>query len=130
MPLSLEPMSDSDSVFGYTVSELQTGLDVEGSMISGTLNYIDSGSLATTWGNGNFMALDLSGNDFGDLTSVKVGLSPSAGSGLVEILTDPDRNGVFKVTDKDNQKFVVVQSDGVSTLTTEYSLSGLVLADE
>ena len=39
-------------------------------------------------------------------TSVKVGLDPSQSSGLVEIIDDPDKNGVFKITDKDTQVFL------------------------
>ena len=93
--------------------------------MTGTLKYIGSGEPATTWGAGNFMALN-----FDDLatnaTSIKVGLEPSVSSGLVEISED-DHSGIFKVTDKDNQKFVTVITDGVHTVKTEYDLSGLTL---
>lgn len=57
-------------------------------------------------------------------------MQPSQGSGLVEIINDPDKNGVFKVTDKNIQKFVIVQTDGKSTTTTIYDLSGLTLETE
>ena len=65
-----------------------------------------------------------------DATSVKVGMEPSMGSGLVELLDDPDRNGVFKVTDKNNQVFKVVSSNGVLTHTQTYDLSGLTCETE
>lgn len=69
-------------------------------------------------------------------TSVKVGLRPTYGgaggttpidddSGLVEILGDPQMNGVFMVNDKTTQKFVVVTTDGTNTNRKEYSLTGL-----
>lgn len=60
-----------------------------------------------------------------EATSVKVGMDPSQGSGLVEIINDPDKNGVFKVTDKDTQTFVVESSDGVRTTRQTFNLSGL-----
>lgn len=61
-------------------------------------------------------------------TSIKVGLEPSVSSGLVEISED-DHSGIFKVTDKMNQKFVTVVTDGAHTVRTEYDLSGLTLQD-
>ena len=78
----------------------------------------------TDWGAGNFLALKFTDID-ADATSVKVGLDPSQGSGLVEIINDPDKDGVFKITDKDTQKFVVVQSDGLYTKKQTFDLSDL-----
>ena len=120
-------MASSDDLWGTPVSDVQTNVTIENNAIKGTLKYVDSGALADGWGAGNFLALDLSSNDFDDLTSVKVGMEPSAGSGLVELIDDPDKNGVFKVTDKYNQKFVVVSTDGKNTVTQKYTLSGLTL---
>lgn len=120
-------MASSDDLWGTTVSDVQTDVTIANNAISGTLKYVDSGALADGWGAGNFLALDLSSNDFDDLTSVKVGMEPSAGSGLVELINDPDKNGVFKVTDKYNQKFVIVSTDGKNTVTQKYALSGLTL---
>ncbi len=59
-----------------------------------------------------------------------VGLEPSQGSGLVELINDPDKNGVFKITDKNTQKFKVVQkckdSSGNSYTNVQvFDLSGL-----
>lgn len=76
-----------------------------------------------TWGAGHFLVLKFTTEDWSDFTSVKVGLDPSEGSGLVEIINDPDKSGVFKVTNDVVQRFKVV-ADG-STRT--YDLSGLVL---
>ena len=129
--LSLEPMSGSDTVFGHTVSDLQTNVAVMGQYVTGKLKYVSEGSLPTTWGAGNFFAFDLSGNDFDGFTSVKVGLDPSPGSGLVEIIDDPDKNGTCKVTDKNTQKFVIeATTDGGFTHRREYDLSGLVVESE
>lgn len=89
---------------------------------------LTSGALVDTWGEGYFVALKFSGFDPA-ATSVKVGLDPSYGSGLVEILTDPDKNGVFKITDKDTQKFKVVSTDGHNSTTQEFDLSELTLTE-
>ena len=76
------------------------------------------------------MALEFDA-DWEDFNSVKVGMNPSEGSGLVEILSDPDKNGVFKVTDKDTQKFKIVGTDSAGhEVVAEYDLSGLTLTDE
>lgn len=98
---------------------------MDGDKITGTLKYVDSGALATDWGAGNFIALDFSGIDTTGLTSLKVGLVPSEGTGLVEAIGDPDLNGVFKVTDKDAQVFRIVASDGKSVAQRDWSLAGL-----
>lgn len=120
-------MASSDDLWGTSVSDVQTNVSIANNAITGTSKYVSSGALADGWGAGNFIAVDLSSNDFSGLTSVKVGMEPSAGSGLVELITDPDKNGVFKITDKYNQKFVVVQTNGTNTTTQKYSLSGLTL---
>lgn len=119
--------SQLSTLFNTAVSDIQgSDVTVTDNAIVGTLKYLDSGDIADYWGAGNFVALK-----FSDIpntaTSVKVGLEPSAGSGLVEIIDDPDKNGVFKITDKDAQKFRVVITDGTYTTTKDYSLSGLTL---
>lgn len=116
-------------MFGYTVSQLQDNMSVANGKITGTLNYISSGALANDWGPGYFMCLKLT-NIPETLTSVKVGMSPSISSGLVEIINDPDKNGVFKVTDKDSQKFVMLMSDGTKTGREAFDLSGLTLVPQ
>lgn len=117
--------------WGHTVSSLQTGvtIDNDAGTITGDLAYITEGSLVDTWGAGNFIALKFGDSDTGAV-STKVGLRPSEGSGLVEL--DADRDGVFKVTDKDAQVFVIVQSDANGARVSEqvFDLSGLTLATE
>lgn len=105
---------------------MQSDLSVNNGVINGTLKYLDSGSLVDTWGAGYFMALKFSDIDE-NATSVKVGLTPSVSSGLVELINDPDKNGAFKVTDKLTQKFTYVVSDGTNSLTKYLDLSNLIL---
>lgn len=108
---------------------MQTNVSVANKAMTGTLKYLDEGQLVNRWGAGNFIALKFT-DIVPNATSVKVGLDPSYGGGLVEIIDDPDRNGAFKVTDKDEQKFVVEITDGIETIRTEYDLSGLVCETE
>lgn len=124
----LSPVGAGATLFGQLVGDMQSGIVIEDGKITGNLAYIDSGALATDWGPGNFIAIQFSNID-SRATSVRVGLQPSESSGLVELINDPDKNGVFKITDKTTQKFTVISSDGTNTTTTQYDLSGLVLAD-
>lgn len=115
-------------MFGTLVSDIQTDLSVANNAVTGTSKWLADGDIADYWGPGNFMAFKFEDIDE-RATSVKVGMSPSQGSGLVEIINDPDKNGVFKITDKDEQKFVVVITDGTQTTTQEFDLSGLTLEE-
>lgn len=108
---------------------MQSDIAVANGAITGSLAYLSSGQLVADWGAGNFLALKFTNLD-SDATSVKVGLEPSVSSGLVEIIDDPDKMGVFKITDKNAQKLVVIQSDGLYQLKQSFSLSGLTVAEE
>lgn len=116
-------------MFGTLVSDMQSDVVVSGNAITGTLKYLDDGALVNRWGAGNFLALKFTNID-PSATSVKVGLDPSYGDGLVEIIDDPDKDGAWKVTNKDTQVFKVVQSDGTRTKTQTFDLSGLVVESE
>ena len=63
------------------------------------------------------------------VTSLKVGLIPSEGTGLVECIDDTDRNGVFKITNKNKQKLVIIQSGNGKENVQNFKLSELVLSD-
>ena len=106
-------------------------MSVTGDKITGTLNYLDSTNAApivNKWGPGYFVFTGWSNVDSAS-TSLLVGMTPSAGSGLVEAINDPDQNGIFKVTDKTKQKLTFIQSNGAGKTTTQYfDLSGLTLA--
>ena len=106
---------------------MQSGITVTGNAITGTLKYIASGAIADDWGPGNFICLKFPDADITTKT-VKVGLNPTQGSGLVAL--DADKNGVFKVTDKNVQKFVVLQTDGAAYSLQEFDLSGLTCETE
>lgn len=110
---------------------MQSGIMVLDNAITGRLKFIEGGIAESgpLSGDGYFLALKFSDID-PEATSVKVGLEPSAGTGLVEIINDPDKNGVFKISNT-SQKFKVVSTDGKDLTTTQvYDLSGLILESE
>lgn len=117
------------SLFDTPVTDIQSDVEFANGKVSGTLKYLDTGAIADYWGAGNFLAFQLANID-ANATSVKVGLTPSAGSGLVEIIDDPDLNGVAKITDKLHQKFTVITSDGTNSVTEYFDLSDLVMEGE
>lgn len=120
-------MSQSDTPFGTPVSDIQSADTTFGTnAVTGTLKKLTSGALVNAWGEGNFLAVQISDID-SSATSVQIGMYPSHGTGLVEIIDDPDKNGVFKVTDKNSQVFRTVITDGTRTTTKDYSLTELTL---
>lgn len=130
--VGVEAEAGTTTVLGELVSDLQSNVAVGADAITGTLKYVEGYtgfSSDPELQDGNFLALKFTADDWSKFTSVKVGLEPSMGSGLVEIKNDPDKNGVFRVANT-NQKFKVVATDGADTTTKVYSLAGLVLATE
>lgn len=108
---------------------MQTSITVANGAITGTLKYIEGGlsPAGPLAGSGYFLALKWS-DPAQTVTSLKVGLIPSAsGMDLVECIDDTDRNGVFKITDKDTQKFVIIESQEGRSRTQQYKLNGLTL---
>lgn len=132
--VEVSPEEGTTTLFGHLVSEMQDDIEVnlydepdpDGFIgdLDGTLKFIDnfaeSGPLA---GYGYYLALKFNA-DWSKYSSVKVGLDPSAGTGLVEIINDPDKNGVFKLTrDPDEgftQKLVVETTDATTNEVKDY----------
>lgn len=113
-------------MWGTPVSDMQSGVTVSGTNITGTLKYLDTGVPAEYWGAGNFLNLKFTKDP--DATSIKVGLTNSRGSGMVEL--DADMNAMLKISDKDTQKLKVVQSRTGEEKTWLFDLSGLVCETE
>jgi hypothetical protein len=84
--------------------------------------------ITSVWGKGNFLCLDFSAADWTAYSSVMVGLDNSQGSGLADIIPDPDKNGLFKITDKNTQRLMVVatSADGRQVHKQYFDLSGLL----
>lgn len=116
-------------MFDVNVSSLQSGVTVADGKITGTLKMMKAANgITSKWGIGNFLCLDFSAADWSAYSSVMVGLDNSAGSGLADIIPDPDKNGLFKITDKNTQRLMVVttSADGRQKNTQYFDLSGLV----
>lgn len=124
--VSIAAPDGNTDFWGTKASDLQTGVTVSGNNITGTLKYLSSGQLVTDWGAGNFLAIAFSASNWSAYTSVKVGLENSAGSGLAELINDPDKMDVFKVSNKDMQRLMVVLTNSTgATNTIYYNLDGL-----
>lgn len=124
----MTPEAGNVTLFGTKVSNMQSRIRINGNTITGTLKYLDTGSLVETYGAGNFIALKFDVPE--TATSCKVGLEPSEGTGLVEIVGDPDQNGAFKVTNKYSQNFKIVTADGTHTTTQIFDLAQLECQNE
>lgn len=113
-----------------TPGDFQSDVAVAGGEITGELKFMEgglspSGPLA---GDGYFLAVKFD-NFASGLTyaNVQVGLVPSA-SGMGLQTLDSDKDAVFKITDKANQKLKVVQTDTAGHKNIQYfGLSGLTL---
>lgn len=119
-------------MFGVDVSDMQDDISITGKKITGTLKYLEgSNAITDKWGEGYFFCYTLADedNDFTKYDSVKVGVQPSQGSGLVEIIEDPDKNGIVKIGDKITQKFIIQLKKGSTVKNQVYDLSGLTLAE-
>lgn len=105
---------------------MQSDVAVNGDKITGTLHYISEGQIVRDWGEGYFLAMKWSDIDEG-ATSLKVGLQPSEGTGLIECLDDPDHNGMFHITNKNTQDLIILSSAEGHRTMQNFDLSGLVL---
>ena len=127
-PLSLgEPASDLN-FWGVTPAEAQSDIVISDGEISGKLYEMtdESKAIVADKGKGYYICLKFNNID-ADATSVMVGMEPTQGSGPSEIINDPDKAGIFKVTYKESQIFKVVQSNASYKRTQCFSLSGLEL---
>ena len=118
------PSANTD-FWGTKTSQMQSSVVVADGAITGTLTKLTSGKLVTDWGEGYFLSLAFTKNN-AKITDVKVGLDWSAGSGMQSL--DENMLGVWKITDKDTQKFVMIVTDGEVSYKQTFDLSGLTLA--
>lgn len=123
-PVITAPEAGTTDLWGHLVSSLQSGVTITNGAITGSLSYVDSGSLEQVWGAGNFLALKFT--DYADADRIVVGLVPSVSSGLVAL--DEDMIAVFKITDKSKQILVVDTYKDEDVTRQSFTLSGLTLA--
>ena len=126
-------MPSDGSVYGVDVSDIQTNVaiadsDIGDAKFTGTLkNLTGSNAITDVWGEGNFLALTFTSDDWTKYTSVKVGLYNSAGAGMQELIGHlDDLDSVFKITNKTNQRFQIIATNGTQTVTKIFMLGDLV----
>jgi len=122
---SLAAMAGTDSIYNTLVSTLQADVTIADNAIEGTLYKQTSGDIIAVDGAGHYIALKVNNNDY-DVTSVKVGVSPSA-TEPVEV--DANGQAAVKVTNPESQSIVILSSDGIRTKRDYYALTDLTLED-
>ena len=129
-PLTIQKESQGTSMWGVPVSSMQADdVVISNGAVTGTLKKLTgSNAITDVWGEGYFINLKWSDPD-AKANSLKVGVEPTEGSGLQECYTDTDRNGVFKITNKNIQHLVFVQSNGNHATVQTLDVSGLTLSD-
>ena len=130
--MTVSVLGSSSSVYGVDVSDIQSNVTLEGKKFTGTSKFL-SGSNAITdvWGEGNFVAVTFTADNWNAYDSVKVGLEPSQGSGAAELIGHlDDLDSVFKVGNPITQKLKIVASKaGKPSKTQVFDLSGLTLEE-
>ena len=122
---AVTPEEDTETVLGETVSDLQTGVNVGASRISGTLHHVTG---FTNYSNkpaeqeGNYIALRVDTDTASDVITAEL----IGGTGGVKTLTE-DRNVVFRITSPLTQKIRIIASNGTETITKTYSLTNVKL---
>ena len=124
----MEPENGETDVLGKTVAELQSGVIISGSTISGTLNNIDgytgfSGNVAEQ--SGHYLVLRADTGNASDTITVEL-IGGTVGR---PVTLDSDRNIVLRIANTSTQSVKVVATDGKHTVTKSYSLTGLTLAE-
>ena len=124
----MEPENGETDVLGKTVGELQSGVKINGSTISGTLNLVDdytgfSGNVAEQ--SGHYLVLKATTENASDTITVEL-VGDTVGH---PVTLDSDRNIVLRIANTSAQSVRVVATNGTSTVTKTYSLTGLTLAE-
>lgn len=121
------------SVYGVSVSNIQDDVaittgDVSDFKFTGTSKKLTgSNPITDVWGPGNFVAVTFEADDWTAYDSVKVGLEPSEGSGLVELIGHlDDLDSVFKITNKNEQRMKVIATKGGQSITKTFYLGDLI----
>lgn len=119
--------AETGTVFNTDISTFQSNVVIKDGKATGTLTKLSTGDIAQHWGAGYFIALKFSEIDE-EATKVMAGMDPSQSSGLVPL--DEDKNGVWKITNKDTQVLKVVQYKDEEVISTQtIDLSGLTLVE-
>ncbi len=121
-------MDGGTNVYGLNVNQLQSGIVIGDSEISGTLLHVDgytgfNGSDPTEQ-SGNYLALKVEIPDGANVTTQLV----NGKHGPVDL--SEDKFCVYRITDKDTQQIKFTVSKGDQSKESVYSLTGLALNEE
>lgn len=120
-------MGPEEDAYGKTVSELQTGISINGTAISGTLNYVTGytgfNGLEVGEQSGNYLALKFDSDPWPTKLTVEL---VGGTKGPVTLTEDTDEFCVFRITSNTTQS-IKVSADGHDTT---YTLTGLTLTPE
>lgn len=132
-PIGVSVMGGTSTVYGVDVSDIQNNVSLTGNDFAGTLKYLTGdNAIVNEWGEGNFLAITFTADNWSDYDSVKVGLEPSQSAGMQELIGHlDDLDSVFKIGNDVTQKFKIIASKaGKPTRTQVYDLSGLILEED
>lgn len=120
----IDPTTD---LFGKTVTDFQSDIEIEDTSVSGILNYIDDYSSAGYTGeeaSGNYLVLHF---EVPDVDGVEIQTTTNGRTNTL----DEDGILIARIADKDSQTITVVASkEGYASVTKVYDLSGLICETE
>ena len=118
-------MDGGTEVYGLNVNQLQSGVVIDGTDISGTLNYVTDyigfNAVDQSEQSGNYLALSVKVPDGATVTTQLI----NGKHGSVDLTED--RFCVYRITDKNTQQIKFTVTKGNESKTETYSLSGLTL---
>lgn len=117
-------MSDSEDLFGKTISDLQENVSISGNKITGSLKYVSDYtgfSSDASLQSGNYLVLHVTPSIEGATVTVTV-TNPST--------LDSDGIIVLRIADKDTQTVTITATKDDKSVTKVYSLTDLVVATE
>lgn len=131
-PITVIATEGSIEVYDILTSVYQTDVTIDGYKISGTLNYLDEGTPVQWYHLNYFLVLDFDDSEIPEGATdvvIKVGLNPTAGTGLVPL--DEDMRCLFAITN--TKQRVVVETtytfeEETVTKYQSFELSGITLA--
>ncbi len=118
-------MDGGTEAYGLNVNQLQSGVVIDGTNISGTLKYVTDyigfNAVDLSEQSGNYLALNVNVPEGATVTTRLI----NGKKGSVD-LTD-DKFCVYRITDKNTQQIEFTVTKGKESKTETYSLSGLTL---
>lgn len=126
MSLSIEPVSGETTLYGKQVNTLQTGVSIDGDVITGNLSYISDYTEFSDQPEeqtGNYLALNVSSDEGATITGEVIGRE-----GVPKTISDGYI--VVRVTNKDTESLKLTATKEDNSVTKTYKFTGLTLASE